>query len=685
MWPGSMSPYCAAARTTYNSEARALVDQDYYWVTSVLWLIEGQSSLRYGRAWRKMTTPLLMRQTLRTTPKIPTPKDDRIILHFDYDCFYASVFENETPALKALPLGIKQKSILATCNYVARARGVKKLMLISDAEKICPELVLRNGEDLTRFRDVSKRLWSFLRSHSWNRKVERLGLDEVFLDVTDIVEYNVQLLNPNALVHSFFQLSEQDPEKGFSFDASAFFGCTIPPKRPDGDGATLGNHPAYARLLVASHLAGYLRHKLEEDFGYTSTCGVSTNKVLAKLAGTKNKPKNQTTLLNLHEGDALAFMDEWQIRKIPGMGFKNSQLVENHILQRPSEAVPHDHEHAVKITTREVLAHPGMSPGLLEKILGGPGTERGIGDKVWNMLHGVDNAGVKEASDIPTQISIEDTYVTKTLNTQAELMRELHALARSLIRRMRVDLVVAEEDDNSYPLTGETAAQKWLAYPKTLRLSTRVKSRPSVMDGSQQAPPRDNYYNRSSRSSPLPTFVFSLKDGIDYVAERLVNEAILPLFRRLHNERHNWNLALVNICVTNMVPTGNEDGSVGGGRDISKMFKTQGAKLKEFTVYSNDPPAPVATAKPNSLRGLSNSSENSAAVASQGPTGDARVVANDHDDHDQQMEDIEAEGTAMAWDDDDDDDGECRRCPECGQRIPEFAMSAHRRFHALGD
>ncbi|KAK7977659.1 hypothetical protein PG988_005149 [Apiospora saccharicola] len=638
-----------------------------------------------------MTTPLLMRQTPRT-PKIPSPKDDRIILHFDYDCFYASVFENETPALRALPLGIKQKSILATCNYVARARGVKKLMLISEAEKICPELVLRNGEDLTRFRDVSKRLWSFLRSHSWNRKVERLGLDEVFLDVTDIVDYNVQLLNPNALAHSFFQLSEQDPEKGFDFDASACFGCTIPAKRPDDGGATPGNS-AYARLLLASHLAGYLRHKLEEDFGYTSTCGVSTNKVLAKLAGTKNKPKNQTTLLNLHEGDVQAFMDEWAIRKIPGMGSKTSQLVESHVLERPTEADPHDHEHSAKITTQEVLAYPSMSPGLLKKILGGPGVERGIGDKVWNMLHGVDNADVKEASDIPTQISIEDTYVTKALNTQAELMRELHALSRSLIRRMRVDLVVADDDRTGSSVSDTTtsgtgASQKWLAYPKTLCLSTRVKSRPGVTDGSQQAPPRDNYYNRSSRSSPLPTFVFSLKDDIDYVAERLVNESILPLFRRLHSERQNWNLALINICVTNMVATGNQDGSIGDGRDISKMFKTQDAKLKEFTVYScDDQRSRVPSTKLSLSSELSNSCENSTAVVPQGPTVVAEGVVNDNTDQYSPMEEGDAGDMVVAWDDgdDDDDEGDGRICPECSQRIPEFAMGAHRRFHLLGD
>lgn len=54
-------------------------------------------------------------------------------------------------------------------------------MLASEAKKLCPELVLADGEDLTPFRDVSKVLFNFLRSHSWNNKVERLGFDEVFM------------------------------------------------------------------------------------------------------------------------------------------------------------------------------------------------------------------------------------------------------------------------------------------------------------------------------------------------------------------------------------------------------------------------------------------------------------------------------------------------------------------------
>lgn len=99
----------------------------------------------------------------------------------DYDCFYAQVFENKNPALRSRALGVKQKNILATCNYNARRLGVKKLMLITEAKKICKDLVLVDGEDLTPFRDVSKILFNFLRSHSWNNRVERLGFDEVFM------------------------------------------------------------------------------------------------------------------------------------------------------------------------------------------------------------------------------------------------------------------------------------------------------------------------------------------------------------------------------------------------------------------------------------------------------------------------------------------------------------------------
>jgi DNA polymerase iota len=97
----------------------------------------------------------------------------------DYDCFYASVFEAENPALKSLPLAVQQKHIIVTCNYEARRRGLHKMQLIKEARKSVPDVIIVLGEDLTRFRDASKALYNFLATFTWNGRIEKLGFDEV--------------------------------------------------------------------------------------------------------------------------------------------------------------------------------------------------------------------------------------------------------------------------------------------------------------------------------------------------------------------------------------------------------------------------------------------------------------------------------------------------------------------------
>jgi DNA polymerase iota len=77
-------------------------------------------------------------------------------------------------------LAIQQKQIIVTCNYEARRRGLHKLQLIREAKKVCPDVVIVLGEDLTRFRDASKDLYNFLRRSIWSGKAEKLGFDEVW-------------------------------------------------------------------------------------------------------------------------------------------------------------------------------------------------------------------------------------------------------------------------------------------------------------------------------------------------------------------------------------------------------------------------------------------------------------------------------------------------------------------------
>lgn len=79
----------------------------------------------------------------------------RVIVHIDMDCFYAQVEEIRDPSLAGRPLGVKQKNIVVTCNYEARAAGVRKCMLVEDAVRICPDITLVVGEDLAPYRHAS--------------------------------------------------------------------------------------------------------------------------------------------------------------------------------------------------------------------------------------------------------------------------------------------------------------------------------------------------------------------------------------------------------------------------------------------------------------------------------------------------------------------------------------------------
>ena len=81
--------------------------------------------------------------------------------------------------MKSLPFAVQQKQIIVTCNYEARRKGLYKLQLVRDARKVCPDVIIALGEDLTRFRNASKDNFDFLRKYAWSDQVERLGFDEV--------------------------------------------------------------------------------------------------------------------------------------------------------------------------------------------------------------------------------------------------------------------------------------------------------------------------------------------------------------------------------------------------------------------------------------------------------------------------------------------------------------------------
>jgi len=238
------------------------------------------------------------------------------------------------------------------------------------------------------------------------------------MDVTDLVEYNLELLNRHDMTASFFHLDRNDPTLGFAFDASRVSGHTYPAAssfsaddyHSSGDDCNL-----LLRLRLGSHLAQHVRHQLEEWKGYTSTVGISTNKLISKLVGNVNKPKGQTTLIPPYTrsdvdgtSNVFRFINEHDIGKIPGIGFKIAQKMRNHVLQRPATFGVRLVYGPTKenVTVRDVRMHEGMGPELLGRLLAGRGTPRDLAERVWGLINGVDDVQVAKGKEVPQQISM---------------------------------------------------------------------------------------------------------------------------------------------------------------------------------------------------------------------------------------------------------------------------------------
>ncbi|RPB08293.1 DNA/RNA polymerase [Morchella conica CCBAS932] len=559
-----------------------------------------------------------------------------IILHFDFDCFYASVVENENPALKTVPLGIQQKNILATCNYVARAQGVKKLQLITAAKKQCKNLVIVNGEDLTRFRVVSKNIWLFVREFVWHNLTERLGLDEIFIDATEMIDFNMSQLRfqPGSKDPSFFRLSRNDPSAGFPFVWDELPGYTYPPAASSGPHSLL-----HQRLFLASHLASFIRTQILTNFNHTCSAGISTTKLTAKLAGSVNKPDAQTLLL---PGFEAAFLAGHEIGKVPGVGFKSAQKIRDKVLGRTTKDEEIEFtEISEKVTVGTVISVI-TTPAQLEPLTGGNG------QKIWRLLHGIDPSRVAAAPIVPTQISIEDTFRPGRITCLNQLTPVLHQLTLKLLQRMHADLI-------------GPGGEKWLAHPKNFRLSIRFHT-------------RNRDFARMSRSGRMPGYVFSLSTPLDVVAERLVREVVVGLFKGLCTER-KWELQLVNVAAVNMA-----DG--GGGVDIRDMFSTLRPRSESWE--NKEEPTEY-------LDGIVNNSQQYNSPPEKEPEPIKEVKEDEDEGGEQEGEGEEV--VELEWGDGLSDSsveygGIGSRgfshndpCPICGERFPVFALEAHQRFH----
>lgn len=187
--------------------------------------------------------------------------DTRPIIHLDMDAYFASIEQKCNPSLKGKPIivtGDGRRTVVATASYEARSYGVKTGMTLSEAKKLCPQLIRVVAEP-------EKYLYTTVKIHdillNFTDQIETYSIDEFFLDVTDS-----QLI---------FGSPEQIAEK--------------------------------------------IKSKVEKDIGLSCSLGLAPNKLLAKLASSMHKPSGLTII---YPKDVKNLLEDLPVEELHGIGEK---------------------------------------------------------------------------------------------------------------------------------------------------------------------------------------------------------------------------------------------------------------------------------------------------------------------------------------------------------------------------
>ena len=111
---------------------------------------------------------------------------DRKIIHCDADCFFAAIEMRDDPSLKGMPMAVggaaDRRGVISTCNYEARAFGIRSAMATVTAKRLCPGLLVMPHR-MDKYKEAAEQIREVF--YEYTDLVEPLSLDEAFLDVSD--------------------------------------------------------------------------------------------------------------------------------------------------------------------------------------------------------------------------------------------------------------------------------------------------------------------------------------------------------------------------------------------------------------------------------------------------------------------------------------------------------------------
>eukprot|EP00850_Spirogloea_muscicola_P001163 SM000004S15033 [mRNA] locus=s4:919247:923447:+ [translate_table: standard] len=348
-----------------------------------------------------------------------------VVLHVDLDCFYAAVEQVRLGIPLEQPLAVQQWEGLIAINYAARARGVTRHERAPEALRKCPELHLVHVEviggvaggdrgtgkaSLERYRQASAAIFPIFRRFA--SVCEKASIDEAFLDITAPVE---------EMVKGGFDVGEIEQLLKVEADRKK-------PRLFVLDGPL---------LLAGAVISARLRATLKTELGYTCSVGVASNKLLAKLGSSMNKPDGVTVI---PPRAVATLMGELPLRKIRNLGGKLGMKLAKMGCE----------------TARDVQAVPQVK---LVQAFG----ER-LGNYVYNAVRGENDEAVAEKATTKSMLAAKTFGATSDFET---LRRWMHVLAMELAGRMIRD------------------ARRNQRRPKTLQLYYR---RPKFGDHSKSSP-----------------------------------------------------------------------------------------------------------------------------------------------------------------------------------------------------
>jgi DNA polymerase-4 len=181
------------------------------------------------------------------------------IAHIDCDAFYASVEKRDRPELRSRPVivGGGTRGVVTAACYVARLYGVKSAMPMFKALQACPDAVVIRP-DFAKYTAASRQIRTLM--NTLTPLVQPLSIDEAVVDMA-------------------------------------------------GTEALHGAAPAAV-------LAG-LANAIEAQVGVTVSIGLAANRLLAKIAAGRGKPRGFTVI---DAEEAAALLAPEPVRLLPGVG-----------------------------------------------------------------------------------------------------------------------------------------------------------------------------------------------------------------------------------------------------------------------------------------------------------------------------------------------------------------------------